>query len=73
MHMMSISCSMADATSSDDWQSLLKVLMLKVDICIFFELFKNLGFCCSFVFMMQGVTLYPDTRSFIIRDTSDAA
>ena len=46
MHIMSISCSMADATSSDDWQSLLKVLMLKVDICIFFELFKNLGFWC---------------------------
>ena len=35
---------MADATSSDDWQSHLKVLMLKVDICIFFELFKNLSF-----------------------------
>ena len=45
MHIMSISCSM-DATSSDDWQSILKVLMLKVDICIFFELFKNLGFRC---------------------------
>ena len=37
---------MADATSSDDWKSLLKVLMLNVDICIFLELFKNLGFCC---------------------------
>ena len=25
---------MTDATSSEDWQSLLKVMMLKVDICI---------------------------------------
>ena len=40
MQIMSISCSMADATNSGDWQSLLKVLMLKVDICMFFELFK---------------------------------
>ena len=37
---------MADATSLDDWQSLLKVIMLKVDICICYELFKNLGFWC---------------------------
>ena len=41
MHIMSISCPMADATSSDDWQSLLKVMMLKVDICIFCELLKT--------------------------------
>ena len=46
MHIMSMSCSMVDSTSSDDCQSLLKVLMLKFDICIFCELFKNLGFCC---------------------------
>ena len=66
---------MADATSSDDWQSLLKVLMLKVDICIFFELFKNLGFWCinESVAYFSCLTLYPDTRSFIIRETSDAA
>ena len=37
---------MADAISSDDWPSILKVLMLKVDIYIFCELFKNVGCCC---------------------------
>ena len=65
---------MVDATSSDYSQSLLKVLMLKVDICIFFELFKNLGFwCINESICMQGLLLYPDTRSFIIRETTDAA
>ena len=53
MHIMSISYSMADATSSDDWQSLLKVLMLKVHISIFVELFKNLCFWCINVLMSQ--------------------
>ena len=46
MNIMAISCSIADPIRSDDWQSLLKVLMLKVDICMFFELFKNLCFWC---------------------------
>ena len=57
---------MSDAKSSDDWRSLLKFLMLKVNICIFFELFKNLGFRCPtidcinimYIEERQGVCTY---------------
>ena len=41
---MSILCSIAEATSSEDWHSPLMVLKLNIDIQILLDLLRNLGF-----------------------------